>query len=117
MIEGIFTAVGTLAVVIAVLFAAWWFTRKIAGGGRLGVQSRYMKVIDRIPVSQDKSIILVRVGDSIYMAGVASSGITLLATLREEDLETIAPQMDSPLGNVDFKELIQKIGGRKNHGN
>lgn len=117
MLEGMLTAVGTLAVVIAVLFAAWWFTRKIAAGAQLGAQSRYMKVIDRIPVSQDKFIILVQAGEYIYMAGVASNGITLLATLKEGDLELLSAQEDSPLGNLDFKELLQKVGGRKNRGN
>ena len=112
----ILTAVGTMAVVAAVLFMAWWFTKKIAGGSAYRGQSRYMKVIDRVAVAQDRSIILIRTGKKIYMAGVASSEITLLAEMEESDLIPITGQTESPFQDISFKELIQKVGGKKKDG-
>ena len=107
------TAMGTLLIVVCILFAAWWFTRKVAGGGRLNIQSRYMRIIDRIPVSQDKFIILLQVGDKIYLAGVAASSVTLLAELDEEP-EELPPRQMQNLTEVNFKELFQKMGRRNN---
>ena len=60
MIQGIFTALSTMLIIIAVLFAAWWFTKKIASGSRFSSQSRYMKIIDRIPLAQDRFIVLIQ---------------------------------------------------------
>ncbi|MBC5689349.1 flagellar biosynthetic protein FliO [Mediterraneibacter sp. NSJ-55] len=112
----ILTAAGTMAVVAAVLFLAWWCTRKLAGGSAYRGQSRYMKVIDRVAVAQDRSIILIQTGQKIYMAGVASSEITLLAEIEEDDLVPITGQTESPFQDVSFKELIQKVGGKKKNG-
>ena len=113
MIEGFFTAAGTLAVVVAVLFAAWWFTRKVAGGAGASGRSRYMRIIDRIPLSQDKSIILVQIGEKIYMAGVAPSSISILAEMSEKP-EELPDQPAAPFADMNFKELMQKIGRRDN---
>lgn len=112
MFEGIFTAFSTLIVIIAVLFAAWWFTKKIASHGSFSPQSRYMKIIDRIPLSQDRFIVLVQTGEKVYMAGVTASQITLLAELDQEP-EALQPPAAPP--EMNFRELFQKAG-RRNHG-
>lgn len=114
MWESILTGMGTLLAVAAVLIAAWWFTRRIAGSGQFGGRSRYMKIIDRMPLAQDKYLALVRLGEKIYLVGVAASEISLLAQMEEEP-EPL-PQTDQTVpGAADFRELMKKIG-RKNNG-
>ncbi len=114
MLEGIITALGTLLIVIAVLFAAWWVTRKIAGSGQFGGRSRYMKIIDRMPVAQDRFLVLVRLGEKVYLLGVASSEITFLAEMEGEPDPLQESEQTAPVP-MDFRELMKKLG-RKNNG-
>ncbi len=114
MLEGIITAFSTLIVIIAVLFAAWWFTKKLASGGSFSPQSRYMKIIDRIPLSQDRFVVLIQVEEKVYMAGVTASQITLLAELDQEP-EALKGQPSATPPEINFRELFQKAG-RRNHG-
>ncbi len=116
MLEGIFTAIFTLAVIVAILFAAWWFTKKVASGSSFSSpQSRYMKIIDRIPLAQDRFIVLVQVEEKVYMAGVTASQITLLAELDKEP-EMLQAQPLTTAPDVNFRELFQKVRGRRNNG-
>ena len=117
--RGFLTVATTLVIVAAILFFAWWFTRKLATGTafRSAQQSEYMKIIDRIPVTQDKAIIIVRAGENHYMIGVSQAGLSLLAQIDEDDLLPIPPVVYEPtLGDVNFKDILQKIGGRKKDG-
>lgn len=114
MLDGIITGLGTLLMVAAVLFAAWWFTRRLAGSSQFGSRSRYMKVIDRMPVAQDRFLVLVQVGEKVYLVGVASSEITLLADMDQEPAPLQEADQASPAA-VDFRELMKKMG-RKNNG-
>ena len=101
--------------VVGILYLTWWMTKKYAltmSGGR---QSRYMKIIDKIAVAQDRFIFLISIGETVYVMGVAAGSITLLTKLDEDDLLPLEDQTEMPLQGVDFKELIQKIGGKK-HG-
>lgn len=116
MLEGIFSAFGALLMVAVVLALAWWVTRRIAGGTGLKIQSRYMKIIDKIIIGQDRSILIIQIGDNYYVAGVTAANISLLAELKADMLESLSDDMDTRLPEFTFKELFQKIGGRKNDG-
>ena len=114
---GFFSTIGTLIMVGLILFFAWWCTKRLAMGTQGAMQSRYMKLLDRIPVSQDKSIILVQVGEKYYVLGVASSAINVLAELDKEEMIPFEPSAaESMIAGMNFKELLQKIGGKERDG-
>ena len=46
-----------------------------------GTGSKYLKVIDRIMIGNDKSICLVQVGNHFYMVGITNHHIECLAKL------------------------------------
>ncbi len=74
--------------------------------------TKYMKIIDRMNLSQDKSIAIVQVGEKYILTGVSSAGISLLKELSEEDLVQLNNEMDSPQEVLDFKTVIDKIRKR-----
>jgi len=75
-----------------------------------------MQMLDRLPLGQDKAVAIVRAGKHYYLIGVASSQITLLAELSEEDLEkeTDAPGTFSGVekGYENFKDMLKKYTDR-----
>ena len=70
---------GVIAVMLAVIFAAYFMTRYVAvkANGASG-KARYFKLIDRFSVSKDKSFILIAVGQSVYLIGITNQGMTVI---------------------------------------
>jgi len=87
---------------IAVLAVAYFVTRFL--GTRMGqvTGSKYLKVIDRVMLGNDKAICLVQVGVRFYMIGVTNHHIECLAELDDKDL---IPLESKP---VAFKGLLDK---------
>lgn len=113
------SALGTLIIVIAVLLLAWWCTRQLAGRTRLGMQSGYIRVLDRVSIAQDKMILLIQVGDRCYLTGVSSSSITTLAEITDELTPYEVEGENENAGvmsGIDFKEVLKKLGGSKKDG-
>ncbi len=71
-----------------------------------------MQMLDRLPLGQDKAIAIVRAGSHYYLIGIASSQITLLSELSEEDIpEGISAQtpFTGAEGYESFKKTVKKI--------
>ena len=110
---------GAIFMVIGIVILAFYSTKwlgKRMGGQTLG--GRYLSVIERLSLGQDKSLAIVRLGGKIFLIGVAPGSVTNLGELSEDDLVQIisAPQ------NVSFgdalKDSLKKYGnfGRGNRG-
>ncbi len=86
--------------------------------GRLGsglVPGRgHLRVLDRYPLSPRQTLWLVEVGGRIFMLGAGEGGISRLAELEPEELESPAPGLDEHSG-VSFGRLLQRLrtGGDK----
>lgn len=75
-------AVGTIAVMVLVILAAGYVTRYVAQrAGRSMARTRYMKVMDRLALAKDKTVVILRVGETDYLVGISGQNITLLDTL------------------------------------
>ncbi len=74
-----------------------------------------MQMLDRLPLGQDKAVAIVRAGSRYYMIGIASSQITLLAELSEEDIPKEALEV-APFpgaeGYESFKKILKKYTDR-----
>lgn len=79
--------IGMCLCVVVILYLAYWFTRRIAAGNLSGVikSNGNMRLCDRLPIAQNKSIVVVRVGLRWLVLGVADEQITLLTELSEEE--------------------------------
>ena len=87
----------TLLAFLLVLVLAWWTVRMLgrhytlAGGG-----GRYMKVLEKLPLSQDKSLCIVQVEQQAFLLGVAPQSIQVICAL-EGDKLTPLPEETIPL--------------------
>lgn len=117
--EGMLTAVGTLIVVVLILYLTFVVTKYVAGKGSLmkGVSSANMRVIDKVNVGRDRTIAIMTVGEKAYLVGITQSNINLLAEL-DDDL-TVENLTAEPQDNVSafqpvFKELFNKVKKKSN---
>lgn len=117
MIQSIVTGLGTLLIIIAILFLTYIVTKYLGnrmGAGRYaGGSSHYLGLVDRMFLGQDTSVALVRVSGRIFLVGITSDNINLLTEIREEELtEVSVPEVENTAGAA-FKDMFERLKDRK----
>lgn len=107
-------ALMTLGMVIFILYLSYVFSKYIGKGIGMKKSTRHMQVLDRLILSQDKSIAVVQVGCRYFLIGVASSQINVLTELSGDDLVELQESViDANMASIDFKSLLKQMAGRK----
>ena len=118
MLGGILTAVGTLCIVVLIIYLSYVAARLVAKGSVRAGRSQYMRMVDQLPVGQDRSVSVIQVGDRYFLLGIAEKQIYMLAELEEEGLIPLEIEDAAiPTAMPDFKELMHKLGEAKKHWN
>lgn len=76
----------------AILFAAYQMTKFLGSKMTHLDASKYIKVIDRVPLGGDKSICIVQVGKHFYILGVTNHHVGNINEIAEADLVPLATQ-------------------------
>lgn len=90
--------------VIFVLLITFFGTKFLATKMNRVVGSKYIKVIDKLFIAQDKSILIAKIGKKTMMLGVSSHGIEKICDLESDDLVDVTPEFDADV----FKQFFQK---------
>ncbi|MCB9648049.1 MAG: flagellar biosynthetic protein FliO [Deltaproteobacteria bacterium] len=77
-----------------------------------GQQPRMMRVVDRLPIDQRRSILVVAVGDDYFMVGASEGGINLISRLDAQSVQQAAgaAQPSGPSGLSRFAEALTGRG-------
>lgn len=117
MVKGMFTALGTLLVVIIILYLAYVVTKYIGSGVVAKARSGCMQVRDQITLGKDRSAAIVQIGERYFFIGISGGQISLLSELEEGDLASLQAQDAQDRQHPDFREMMDKIGkGKKKNG-
>ena len=114
--KDLLSLLGIILVLLLVLGGCYFFTRWAGAGlgGGPGRGSARMQVVERLPVSRDQALLVVRLVDRYLLLGSSPAGFSLLAELTEEEGAQWAPAaepMDRP--SMDFRELLRKLREKK----
>ena len=79
------------------------------GGNKLQKlqNGRYMKILDRISLSKENSIVVVKIGEKAYAISSSTKDVRILFELPREEIITIENNKDMPQYE-DMKELFKK---------
>lgn len=100
-------------IAVFLLLGVFYLVAKKMGGKTLGSrQSRYLKITDRLPLTRDKSIEVIEVGNKAMIVGVSSAGINHLLTLEIEQLR----EMEEVKKDYMFRSMFDKLIGRDDGG-
>jgi len=79
------------------------------GGNKLQKlhDGRYMKILDRIALSKDNSITVVKIGEKAYVVSSSSKEVRILFELPQEEIISIENTKEIPQYE-DMKELFKK---------
>lgn len=117
MAKGIITAIGTLIIVVLILYLAYVVTKYIGRGVGIRTRSGCMRVTDQIALGRDRAAAVVQIGTRFFLVGITASQISLLSEVDEEDLIPFEEPGDPEKAYPDFKDLMDKIGrGMKKNG-
>lgn len=103
----IFSFVFMLIAVGLILYLSYAVTKKLSGTGMAGGMSKNMRVVDRMFMGRDKSIVVVRVGQKDYLLGISQNNITLLTELPEGEIMVFADE-ETGTGPMEFMETLKK---------
>lgn len=99
----------TLFSVILILFLSYWFTKYIGTKTMKIRASGHMQIVDRLSISQDKSIVILKVEKKYYLLSLSQSGIHLIKELDDIDEHTFQ-DMEVMHGKkeYDFKDVFSQ---------
>lgn len=92
-----------ILVMVLVLAGAYLTSRWLATKTVKMAQGKYMKLIDRIVLGKDKSVVIILVGQKKYLMSENAQGFHILSELSDEDLPKIEQQ---PAEQPTFRQII-----------
>ncbi len=118
MLGGMLTAVGTLCIVVLIIYLSYVAAKLVAKGSVRAGRSQYMRMVDQLPVGQSRAVSIVQVGDRYFLLGMAEKEMHMLAELEEEGLIPLQIDgADAQAPAMDFRELLDKMGKTRKHWN
>jgi flagellar protein FliO/FliZ len=100
----------SLALVLALIFAAAWVARRMRGLNRASTDA--LDVVSTLPLGQKERAVLVRVGKQQILLGVAPGRVTTLHVLSEPVAVTTPPSAPGSAAKPSFKALLMKSLGK-----
>ena len=106
--EDILTALGGLAAICLVIFAAYYATRFMAVKARPNLGNRRgIRLLDRFALARDKMIVLVEVGEAVYMLGVTNQSMNLIDTVELPEVSEEEARKGTAADT--FAQLLEKL--------
>ena len=86
------SVLGMLVSVVLILGLAYWFTRYVVGGGRLGSlglgqQNEKLCVLTQTPIGKDQRLAVIQAGERYFVVGITPQNITLISELTSEEAQ------------------------------
>ena len=68
------------------------------GGGKLQLlqNKRYLKILERVPVSKDNNLLVVKMGTKAFVVASSQNKIEILREVPEEELDKIQVSIEAP---------------------
>ena len=94
-----------VVVFVAILIGIGWIYKKLALSSKLSIKnSRYIKSLDRLVISNDKWIEIIQVGDETILIGVTNDKITKIKEIDGDNLNEFQEEKEGK----DFSQFFKK---------
>lgn len=105
--------IGSLALIIALIFGVSWLIRKsgISGSSRIGGGGS-MDMVEVLPLGQHRNVVLFRVMDTVYLCSQTPSAITLLDKIEGQRATDILTSGKGSSNVVKFKDAFNQFVSR-----
>lgn len=108
-LKTILTAVGMLLMMVAIFAGAYWVPKLIAKNYRgSGTLPDKLRIISKVPLGKDQSLIVVRAADRLFLLGATSHDISLITELDPADFPLATPEAPTITG-ADFSSVLKNV--------
>ncbi|MBC7764963.1 MAG: flagellar biosynthetic protein FliO [Hyphomonadaceae bacterium] len=97
-----------MLMIVFILLAAYLTSRWFAMRQNDIMQGKYIKIVDRVMLSKDKSIVIIQVGEKVFLMSENAQGFSELTALAQTDLIPIKSQGAQ---NMSFQAVLNKYLG------
>jgi len=108
-----FQAVSALALVLGLLGLFYYLVQRFNIGNSGGGSKRQIQVIERAPLGDKRSLLIVRVGQEQFLLGATSGTISLLSSIECESSGSAAnaevEPSDNPVSKISFRKILEAI--------
>ena len=103
----ILSAMGTLLLMVAVFVGAYFVSKLVAKNYQPKCSNKgNMKVLEKMPIGRDQSLVIVEVAEQVYLIGVTANSITKLAEL-DKSLITTVNNSDRFSDKPNFMQILK----------
>ncbi len=88
---------------IFIIILAFFTTRLLSGGYKQSVSNKNLKFIEKLPLSVDKSLVLVQLENHFYLMYVGKNGAQLIDKLDSLELNETIPN------SIAFNDILEKF--------
>lgn len=117
----VLSLLGSLVLFVLILVLAWFCVRWLGGQYRLNTTGSRVKVLERIALAPDRSLLVVRAGGQVLLLGVTSQHIEKIAELDPEEFpDEPVPTVGNDKFSVALEAVLKKNftpGGKGNNPN
>ncbi|WP_027624822.1 flagellar biosynthetic protein FliO [Clostridium lundense] len=75
-------------------------------------KGKYMKILDRLSLSKDNSLLIVKIGDKAYLMSSTNGNVQIVSELSSEDIRKIESSKDI-VEYESLKEFYKKLRNKK----
>lgn len=106
--EGFIPLVIALVAVGVILYLSYLFSRYLAVGAAKINKSKYIKVVDRVVLGQDRMLLITMIGEKYYLIGSSAQSINILTELDDKDIIDSSFQ-ERLSGDSSFKNAFKRF--------
>ncbi len=101
-----------LFLTIVAIFGVIWGIKKIGVSGRSRMGGGSMDVLEALPIGQNRSILLVRVVDKVYLIGQTQQEINVLETIEGQKALELISSNKGVVSIAQFKDVFNNFMGK-----
>ena len=102
-----FTGFLYILIMVFIIFAAYLTSKWLALQSQGMSQGKYINVLDRVVLGKGKGIVIIKIGQKVYLMAEDVQGISKIADLSDEDLMVV----ESNMNTSSFKDIINTYLG------
>lgn len=111
----VLSLIGIIGVLVLTYVGSKYLTKKVSFKS-----SKHIKIIERVPIGTDKSLIIVKIGEKYMLLSSSSQSVSKIQDLEESDIE-ITPEKPDDNSPPSFSKALTMViaqkFGRKGGGN
>jgi flagellar protein FliO/FliZ len=111
-IEGFFRTIYYLIMFALILAATYYVTKFLARKGMVQNKSKFMKLMESMPLGVDKSLHVVKVGTQYFLLGSASKSMFMISELEQDKLFEEQLNNNVDISDFDYDSYENGVEGK-----